>query len=129
MPLIETSVDFTDHFDQITRELEDRARQAVEVGAREGAARANAVGSQRGFSVHVEPTRKTFDGYIASFVCPKVHAWFHEYGTLGSRRKKLKQPPRTKRTRAPGTGITPLGFLRAGSRAGRAAMLRVVRGG
>lgn len=128
MPLIETKVDFVDHFDQLTRELEERARRAVEAGARAGAAAANAVGSQRDLHVEVEPTQKTFDGYVAAFVCRKVHAWFQEYGTLGNRRKKLKQPPRTNRTRAPGTGITPLGFLSAGRRVGRAAMLRVVRG-
>lgn len=129
MPLLRTEVDFTNHFDEISREIEQLAERAVQVAAVEGAQVANGIGAQRNFSVDVERVRPTFDGFIASFVCRKVHAWFHEFGTLGSRRKKLKQPPRTNRTRAPGTGIEPLGFLSAGRRAGAAAMRRVVSGG
>jgi hypothetical protein len=129
MPLLQTSVDFTNHFAEITRSLEDVAQRAVQVGAEEGAAVANAKGAERNFQVEVEPVRQTHDGYVASFVCRKGHAWFHEFGTLGSRRKALKQSPRTNRTRAPGTGIAPLGFLSAGKRAGTRAMRRVITGG
>jgi hypothetical protein len=129
MPLLQTSVDFTDHFAEITRSLEHMAQRAVQVAAEEGAVAANARGAERGFHVDVEPTRPTYDGFMASFVCRKPHAWFHEYGTLGNRRKKLKQSPRTNRTRAPGTGITPLGFLSAGRRAGTRAMMREISGG
>lgn len=129
MPLLRTEVDFVDHFAEMTRDVERLAQIAVETAAREGAVAANAVGSQRDFHVDVEPTRRTSDGYVASFVCRKYYAWFHEYGTLGNRRKALKQNPRTDRTRAPGTGIKPLGFLSAGKRAGKKAMERVVASG
>ncbi len=126
MPLLETKVDFTNHFAEITRDVERKAQRAVQAAAEEGAAAANARGSQRNFHVEIEPVRATFDGFVASFVCRKPHAWFHEFGTLGNRRRRLKQSPRTNRTRASGTGIEALGFLSAGKRAGRKAMLREI---
>lgn len=125
MPLLTARVDFTDNFDSVTREFNELARRGVQAAAVEGAAAANTVGSQRNFQVDVEPVRGTADGWLASFVCRKYYAWFHEFGTLGNRRRRLKQPPRTNRTREPGTGIEPLYFLSAGRRAGRRALLRV----
>ncbi len=129
MPLLKTSIDITNDFPRITREVNDMAKRAVNAAAAEGAAAANAVGAQRNFSVDVESVRGTADGWAASFVCRKPHAWFHEFGTLGERRRKLEQDPRTNRTRAPGTGIKPLGFLSAGRRVGRKAMKREIARG
>lgn len=124
MPLISARVDVNMHFDRVAQEVHAHAKRAVQAAAIEGAQAANAVGSARNFSVDVESVRPTVDGWQASFVCRKGHAWFHEYGTLGSRTKRLKQAPRTNRTRAPGTGIDPLGFLAAGRDAGLRALKR-----
>jgi hypothetical protein len=134
MPLLETHVDFTDNFAQITRDLNELARRCVQAGAQEGGAVARAIASQRSktgrmAAIQVLPAERTFDGWIASFVSPAPEAWFQNYGTLGNRRKPLKQAPRTNRTREPGTGITPLRFLDTGRRVGRAAMLRVIDSG
>jgi len=125
MPLVKSRVDVTTHFERIVEEVNAHAKRAVGVAAAEGARACAQVGSERGMKPpHIEPTRGTVDGWIASFVAPGREQWFQNYGTLGNRRKALKQPPRTNRTRAPGTGIKPLGHLDAGARAGRAALKR-----
>lgn len=134
MPLLKTRVDVTSHFDRLTRDLDDLARQAVTVAAREGAQVASRVASQRSKSgrmagMHVSSAQRTPDGWRASFISPVAYAWFQNFGTLGNRRKRLKQAPRTERTRAPDTGIAPLRFLDAGRSAGRRAMLEHFRKG
>lgn len=134
MPLLTSRVDVTDNFDRLARDLEDVARRAVEAGAREGGAVAAGVAGQRRKSgrtaaITAGNATRTPTGWIASFISPTYWAWLQNYGTLGNRRKRLKQSPRTNRTREPGTGIEPLRFLDAGRRAGRAAMLRVIRRG
>lgn len=134
MPLLTSRVDVTNNFPRITREIEQRARRAVEVAAREGAAAAASVASSRsksGRMAAITPDNaiRTADGWAASFVSPVHYAWFQNFGTLGSRRRRLKQAPRTNRTREPGTGIEPLGFLEAGRRVGRRALLRVMLDG
>jgi len=134
MPLVKSRVDVTSDFQRIGRAVNEHAKRAVQAAAVEGAQAARAVASQRSKSgrmaaIRVEPVRGTVDGWEASFVSPVIHAWFQNYGTLGSRRKKLKQSPRTNRTRAPGTGIEPLGFLDAGRRAGVKAMKREIARG
>lgn len=80
-------------------------------------------------TIRVSSPSKTYDGYEAAFLSPVFYAWMQNYGTLGNRRKPLKQSPRTNRTREPGTGVEPLRFLDAGRRAGRKAMLEHIRQG
>lgn len=133
MPLLRTRVDVVSNFGAINDRVNEIGRRAVQAGAEAGAQTAASIASQRSKSgrmaaIQVLPARGTPDGWEASFQSPVVHAWFQNYGTLGSRRKALKQPPRGNRTRAPGTGIEPLGFLDAGRRAGRKAMMDVLRG-
>jgi hypothetical protein len=134
MPLLRATVNVTDDFRQVTVVVNELARHAVEAAAREGAAAAAAVASARsktGRMASITPDNAigTADGWAASFVSPTHYAWFQNYGTLGNRRKRLKQPPRGSRTREQGTGIEPLGFLEAGRRAGRRAMLRTIKHG
>jgi hypothetical protein len=125
MPLVSSRVDVTSSFERVTAEANASARRAVHAAAIEGARECGRVGSQRSLnSPVVELPRGTVDGWVASFVAPGIEQWFQNYGTLGNRRKPLKQPPRTNRTRAPGTGIEPLGHLDAGTRAGVAALRR-----
>lgn len=129
MPLVRTSVDVNMNFARVTQAVNQQARRAVTVAAAEGARAAASKASSRSksgrmASMRVEPTRRSVDGWVGSFVSPVYYAWFQNYGTLGSRRKQLKQPPRTNRTRAPGTGVEPLGFLEEGKRVGRRALIR-----
>ena len=129
MPLVKARVDISSDFPRITREVNELAKRAVMAAAVEGARAASAIASTRSKSgrmaaIQVEPVRGSPDGWVASFVSPAIEAWFQNYGTLGNRRKRLKQAPRGNRTRAPGTGIEPLRFLEAGRRAGLAAMRR-----
>ena len=134
MPLVKTRVDVFNNFRQISREIDELAREAVFVGAREGATVAASVASTRSKSgamanMRVSSASRTPDGWEASFTSPVHYAWFQNYGTLGNRRKPLKQNPRTGRTRDPGTGVEPLRFLDAGRAAGRRAMLEHIRNG
>lgn len=134
MPLIKTSIEATSDFPRITREINELAKQAVAAGAQAGAQVASAIAAQRSDTgamagMRVSSADGTPDGWRASFVSPVFYAWFQNYGTLGNRRKRLKQAPRTDRTRAPGTGIKPLRFLDAGRAAGRRAMLEHISRG
>lgn len=123
MPLVQTRVDVNDHFSRIDDEVAAHARRVVAIGAAVGARAAEAKGAERGMGpATVEAARPTQDGWVASFVMGGAHQWWQNYGTLGNRRKRLKSPPRTNRTREPGTGITPLGHLDAGALAGKRAI-------
>lgn len=127
MPLVSSRVDVNMHFDRVTRDVHAHARKVVAMAAAEGAAAAVAKGSERGMGpAVVESVRATVDGWEASFVMRGKHQWFQNYGTLGNRKKPLKEPRRYRRnyTYAPGTGIEPLGHLDAGKRAGVRAMRR-----
>lgn len=142
MPLVTSRVDVSSNFGAVTRRLDELSREAVAIAAREGGAVAAQIASTRRGTrsegddetqsmsdVRVSSPSRTQDGWQASFVSPVKHAWFQNYGTLGNRRKPLKQTPRTNRTRAPGTGVEPLGFLDAGRRAGRRALIAHIRQG
>jgi hypothetical protein len=134
MPTVRASVSIVNDFPRITRQVNDLARAAVRAAAVEGAQAASAVAAQRSKSgamanIRVSSVSGSPDGWESAFVSPVFYAWFQNYGTLGNRRKALKQAPRTNRTRAPGTGVQPLKFLDAGRRAGLAAMrLKIQQG-
>lgn len=144
MPLVSCRVDVTDDFGRVTSAVNDLARRAVEAAAREGAAAASAVASQRSKSGRMAAIRPdnaigTPDGWRASFVSPVHYAWYQNYGTLGSRRKKLKASTLARRSTPSGqarlarvqgsAGIEPLRFLEAGRRAGRKALLETITRG
>ena len=134
MPLVKSRVDVYSQFGRLTRELDDLARDAVAIAAREGANVAGQIAAERSktgqmASMRVSSPSRTPDGWTASFTSPVPYAWHQNYGTLGNRRKPLKQSPRTGRTRQPGTGIEPLRFLDAGRSAGRRAMIAHIRKG
>jgi hypothetical protein len=134
MPGVRTRVDVTNNFAQVTQQVIDTARESVGVGAREGGKAAQTVASQRSKTgrmadIRVSSPSKTYDGFEASFLSPVHYAWFQNYGTLGNRKKALKQSPRKKRTREPGTGVEPLKFLDIGRRVGRKAMLEHIAKG
>lgn len=126
---VKSTVNATDEFDRVTREANEQAKAAVTVAARVGGAAAAAIAGQRGIQIRVLPTQGTVDGWESAFQAEHGAALFQDLGTLGSRVKPLKQPPRTNRTRAPGTGITPLNFMEAGHEAGRRALQAGLRRG
>lgn len=134
MPYIRTKIDIRNDFPAITRDLDELAKRSVVAGAQAGASVAAGIAGTRsktGSMARIVPTpvRNTGEGWTASFASRVFYAWFHEYGTLGSRRKPLKRPPSTDRSRDPGTGVEPLGFMRAGRSAGRKVMLDVTARG
>ena len=134
MPTIRSSVDVTNGFPRITEEVNRLAREAVGAAAREGGQAAAALASQRSKTgsmagIRVSSPSGSPDGWEAAFLSPVHYAWFQNYGTLGNRRKALKQPPRSDRTRAPGTGVEPLGFLDAGRSHGRRVLIDTIRRG
>ncbi len=124
----------TNNFPQITREVSALAKRAVHAAALEGAAHASQIASARSKSgtmagMRVSSPSGSADGWEAAFLSPVYYAWFQNYGTLGNRRKALKQAARGDRTREPGTGVEPLGFLDAGHAHGRKVMLAMIRAG
>ena len=134
MPYVRTRTEVRNDFPRITREIDERARQAVAGAATAGAQVAAGIASQRSKTgqmarIGATPARNTGDGWTASFASRVFYALFHEYGTLGSRTKPLKRAPRTDRSREPGTGVAPLGFMRAGKRAGAKVMREHLRRG
>lgn len=107
-------------------------REALREAAEEGARVARGLASQRPGEtgkmqqITVSDVRGTISGWQVEVVSHAWWAWFQEFGTLGNRKRRLKQAPRTSSTRAapsrePGTGITPLRFLGAGATAARRA--------
>lgn len=114
--------------------VDGKARDAATAAARAGAQEARAVASTRKktgamSAIAVEPVRRSRRGFVASFVSPVKHAWYQNDGTLGNRRedRPLRSPVSGKRSRAPGTGVTPLLFLDRGLEAGRAILYAVAR--
>jgi hypothetical protein len=78
-------------------------------------------------NIKVTPPRKDSRGWNIVFFSSPFYAWFHEHGTRGSRRRKLKQPGSAQLSREPGTGIKPLRFLAAGRRVARGGLLDNLR--
>ena len=121
---VKSTVNVSDEFARVTREVNEDARRRVTLAALVGGAVAGAIAGQRGIDVRVLPTQGTVDGWESAFQAEHRAALFQDLGTLGSRVKPLKQPPRTNRTRAPGTGIEPLNFMAAGHAAGKRELRR-----
>lgn len=121
---VKSTVNVTDQFERVTREVNEEARARVTAAARVGAAVAGGIAGQRGIEVRVLPTQGTVDGWESGFQAEHRASLYQDLGTLGSRVKPLKQPPRTNRTRAPGTGIEPLNFMSKGHAAGKRVLRR-----
>lgn len=114
MPVIHSTVNLTNNFGNISRNVEEVARHAVGVAAREGgqvaaekAAERRKTGAMGSIRVS-SPTRSDF-GWEATFLSPVFYAWFQDRGTK--------------------TGISPLRFLEAGLAAGRKAMRETIHEG
>lgn len=134
MPGLRSTVRVDNFFPQFRRQIDRLAYDSVAAGARVGGEICASVASQRSKSGHMADIRigspsSTGTGYEASFISPTFYSWMQNYGTLGNRKKPLKQAPRTHRTRAPGTGVTPLRHLDIGRRGGRNSMLDVIARG
>lgn len=124
MMTVRTKVDVANRFPQMTADISKLARDATAEAARVGAQAAAQVAALRGIGPFLPSgAGGTPDGWEASFVSAHRASWYQSLGTLGNRRKALKQPRNSHRTRAPGTGIEPLNFLLAGRAAGRRALL------
>jgi len=142
--MIKARVDVSTDFGRITREVNDLAKRAVTSGARVGAQTASEVASERshtGTLAHMDvlPVRGSPDGWEASFRSRAYYRLFQDLGTLENRGTRLSAATVARRSSPSGqarqakvagrAGIEPLFFYRAGRRAGRAAMLAVIRGG
>jgi hypothetical protein len=134
MPTITATVDVTNNFPQMKRAYSDLARRAVGEAAKVGGAKAASIAAQRSKSgtmarIAVSSPTGSVNGWESAFLSPIYYAWFQNWGTLGNRTRPLKQPGRSTRSRAPGTGIKPLYFLDSGKREGRRAMMAMIRKG
>ena len=107
------------NFRDLDRKYQRAAERALGMSAHAGAAQARALAQQRSrtgemASITAGPVRRSTGGPSVEFGTGPFYARFHEWGTLGKRRKKLKQPGRRKRAAPPGSGVAPLGFMTKG---------------
>lgn len=124
------TVGVTGTFDRaaVERMVDDVAREAVNAGAKRGAAVARAIAATRSktgqtAAITVTEAQRTETGWRAEFASHTKNAWYQNDGTLAKRRKdKRKRTPVSSRAK-PGTGVAPLFFLDRGLAAGRGAML------
>lgn len=128
-----SSVKVNNNFPELRRRVHEGAvPRALNEAAREGAARTREVASQRSETglmsdIRIAPARRAPHGWDVVFFSPAFYAWFHEHGTLGNRRRKLKQPGRARKDRGAGTGIKPLRFLAAGRRVARLRLIELLQ--
>jgi hypothetical protein len=124
-----SSVKVSNGFPQLRWRIHEGAiPRALNAAAKDGAEVARGIASERSrtgamANVKMVPARRSTRGWDALIISPPFYAWFHEHGTLGNRRRKLKQPGRARRDRRPGTGIRPLRFLGRGRTAARRSLL------
>jgi hypothetical protein len=125
--VIRSSVRVFDTFPEITKAVDELARDAVNAGAAEAAAVAKEAGADRGLTdLEVVPAHGGEDGWVAGVKAPYYYR-FQSYGTLG--KAVHARRPGTKRSHEPGTGITPnLMFQRARSAGRKAIIARLRRG-
>jgi hypothetical protein len=130
---MKTTVKVDNRFPQLRYKISEGAiPRALTQTAKEGARAAAAVARTRSATgtmsnIKVTPPKKDARGWNIVFFSSPFYAWFHEHGTRGSRRRKLKQPGSAQLSREPGTGIKPLRFLAAGRRVARGGLLDNLR--
>lgn len=122
----------------IAREINEQVRHAVADASQHGAKVAAAGASRRrrtGRMADIQPVDVigTPDGWEGGFRSPAFYAPFQSFGTLGSRRRKLKASTIRRRQSGSGQarlartggsgGITPLRFLEQGRTEGRRRLL------
>ena len=144
MPYVRARVDFRNEFPRITRDIDELAKRSVVAAAAAGAEVAANIASTRrktGRIAQIVPTppRNTGEGWTSTFASRVFYAWFQEYGTLAARKRGVSRATLARRSSASGQsrlarvagskGVEPLGFMRAGTRAGRKVMLETTRGG
>lgn len=130
--IVRQSVEVRSNLREVNDQIIADARTAVAEAAHVGADVARTLASTRVRTGRMSAIRtvdlhRTYEGHEAGFESPVFYATFQEWGTLGNRTKPLKRSPRTNRTREPGTGVEPLGFMGAGRRAGRKHLLARIK--
>lgn len=146
--MIRASVNpFAEGFTRVTEQLEERIVVGLDAAAETAAATANAgaqIGS-RGLALEIVGAHGAADGFSSGIKSRRTTdnpdrttpiAWFFDQGTLGNRRRRLKQPRKEswtvngrggthtahRRAVKPGSGIKPQRFFLKARVAGRAAL-------
>ncbi len=128
-----SNVKVINNFPQLRARIHEGAvPRALNAAAKEGARTSALKAGERSESgrmrnIRVAPARRDGRGWNVMFFSPAPYAWFQEHGTLGSRKRKLKQAGRRRRNAEPGSGIKPLRFMTAGRRVARASLLEHLR--
>ena len=101
-------------FERLTERALERSAPIVERAVRDLETRVKTGALKE--SIRSTPVKNgtRFIGYTVG--SPLFYARFHEYGTLGRRRKKLAQPGRRRLQAEAGSGIKPLHFFAKGLR-------------
>lgn len=156
--MIKSTVKTFDRFPEVTRAVQTAAKEGVEAAAIEAAAVAQANASID-LELEVVPVHRDFNGYSAAIKSRRKSsrtrgrsdsgdaiqstapiAWFFDRGTLGNRRRRLKQPRKESwtvtrgnkvhtahRLDITGKGIKPERFFGKARTAGRAKLLERIQ--
>ena len=120
--MLTASVKVFERFPDINEAVDRLAENALNDAAEAAAAEAIAIGAARNATdIHVIPAHGGLDGFVSG-IYGKWYYRFQSFGTLG--RALHPKRPGTKRTHAPGTGITPNYMYQRARTAGRRALLR-----
>lgn len=122
--MIKASQKVFDRFPEITRDVERLAQRATQAAAEEAAHVAKETGGDRGLTdIEVVPVSGDVAGYSAG-IKGKWYYRFQSDGTLGKNPRAKR--PGTKRSHAPGTGITPNRMFQKARAAGRRKLRAVL---
>lgn len=116
-----TRIIVEDHFDELGILFDNAMRRALVKAAVVTQAEASKLApkgetGRLANSMHLSEIESLPGGYRIQVFAGMFYGKFLEFGTLGSRRKKLRRPDSRQRTSEDGSGIEPRYFMR---RAGR----------
>lgn len=122
--MIKTTQSVFTRFPEVTRDVERLAQRATQAAAEEAAQVAKDTGGDRGLTdIEVVPVHGDVNGYSAG-IKGKWYYRFQSQGTLGKAVRAKR--PGTKRSHAPGTGITPNRMFEKARAAGRRKLRAVL---
>jgi len=129
MATLKSNVKIDNRFGKITRDYDRALQRALADAARAGAQVASAKAQERKQTgkmaeIKVAAVRQGRKGPNVLFASTPFYAAFQEFGTLGNRKRKLKQERRTTPT---GEGVPPLRFMGKGRTAARKLLLPLIQ--
>lgn len=126
--MIHSQIRVFDTFPDITEEIDRLTVRALDAGVEQAAETAKQIGAERNLTeFETVPAHGALDGFTAGLRAGRFYYRFQSYGTLG--RAIRPKRPGTKRSHAPGTGITPNRMFQRARSAGRKKIVETLARG